>query len=72
MNKTYNVKDKQDISAIISACLDAGYVSASMLARRIVQAGYRNVPDGAVILTPEERNKERYGLLPRAERYSVL
>lgn len=58
MNKTYNVKDKQDISAIISTCLDDGYVSASMLARRIVQAGYRKVPDGAVILTPEERDEE--------------
>lgn len=58
MNKTYNVEDKQDISAIISACLDAGYVSASMLARRIAQAGYRKVPDGAVILTPKERDEE--------------
>lgn len=58
MTKKYNIKDKQDISAIISACLDAGYVSASMLARRIAQAGYRKVPDGAVILSPEERDEE--------------
>lgn len=42
MNEKYNIKDKHEIASIINHCLDDGYCDASMLARRIVQAGYGN------------------------------
>lgn len=42
MNKKYNIEDKHEIASIINRCLDDGYCDASMLARRITQAGYEN------------------------------
>lgn len=42
MNEKYNIEDKHEIASIINRCLDDGYCDASMLARRITQAGYGN------------------------------
>ena len=42
MNEKYNIEDKHEIASIINHCLNDGYCDASMLARRIAQAGYRN------------------------------
>lgn len=42
MNEKYNIEDKHEIASIINHCLDDGYCNASMLARRIAQACYRN------------------------------
>lgn len=38
-------------------CSDC-YCSSKMLASFIYEAGYRKIPDGAVILSPEERDEE--------------
>lgn len=42
MNEKYNIEDKHEIASIINHCLNDGYCDASMLARRIAQAGYGN------------------------------
>lgn len=42
MNEKYNIEDKHEIASIINHCLNDGYCDASMLARRITQAGYGN------------------------------
>lgn len=42
MNEKYNIEDKHEIASIINHCLKDGYCDASMLARRIAQAWYRN------------------------------
>lgn len=42
MNEKYNIEDKHEIASIINRCLNDGYCDASMLARRIIQAGYGN------------------------------
>ena len=40
MDEKYNIEDKHEIASIINHCLNDGYCDASMLARRITQAGY--------------------------------
>ncbi len=42
MDEKYNIEDKHEIASIINHCLNDGYCDASMLARRITQAGYGN------------------------------
>ena len=56
MNKEETIKDIQNI--INANCWTISEQFASNVANAIYNAGYRKVPDGAVILTPEERDDE--------------
>lgn len=56
MNKEETIKDIQNI--INANCWTISEQFASNVANAIYNAGYRKVPDGAVILTPEERDEE--------------
>ena len=56
MNKEETIKDIQNI--INANCWTISEHFASNVANAIYNAGYRKVPDGAVILTPEERDEE--------------
>ena len=56
MNKDETIKDIQDIINANSGTISEQ--SAKCIAKALYNAGYRKVPDGAVILTPEERDEE--------------
>ena len=56
MNKEETIKDIQNI--INANCWTISEQFASNVANAIYNAGYRKVPNGAVILTPEERDEE--------------
>lgn len=56
MNKEETIKDIQNI--INANCWTISEQFASNVANALYNAGYRKVPDGAVILTPEERDEE--------------
>ena len=56
MNKDETIKDIQDIINANSGTISEQ--SAKSIAEALYNAGYRKVPDGAVILTPEERDEE--------------
>lgn len=56
MNKDETIKDIQDIINANSGTISEQ--SAKSIAEALYNAGYRKVPNGAVILTPEERDEE--------------
>lgn len=56
MNKEETIKDIQDI--INANCWTISEHFVNHVANAIYDAGFRKVPDGAVILTPEERDEE--------------
>lgn len=56
MNKEETIKDIQNI--INANCWTISKQFVNHVANAIYDAGYRKVPDGAVILTPEERDEE--------------
>ena len=56
MNKEETIKNIQDI--ISANCGTISEQFAKSIAETLYNAGYRKVPDGAVILTPEERDEE--------------
>lgn len=56
MNKEETIKDIQNIINANSGTISEQ--SAKSIAKALYNAGYRKVPDGAVILTPEERDEE--------------
>ena len=56
MNKEETIKDIQNM--INANCWTISEQVASNVATALYNAGYRKVPDGAVILTPEERDEE--------------
>lgn len=56
MNKEETIKDIQNIINANSRTISEQ--SAKSIAKALYNAGYRKVPDGAVILTPEERDEE--------------
>lgn len=56
MNKEETIKDIQNI--INANCWTISEQFASNVATALYNAGYRKVPDGAVILTLEERDEE--------------
>lgn len=56
MNKEETIKDIQDIINANSGTISEQ--SAKSIAEALYNAGYRKIPDGAVILTPEERDEE--------------
>lgn len=56
MNKDETIKDIQDIINANSGTISEQ--SAKSIAKALYNAGYRKVPYGAVILTPEERDEE--------------
>lgn len=56
MNKNETIKDIQNI--INANCWTISEQFAKNVATVLYNAGYRKVPDGAVILTPEERDEE--------------
>lgn len=56
MNKEETIKDIQDIINANSGTINEQV--AKSIAKALYNAGYRKVPDGAVILTPEERDEE--------------
>ena len=56
MNKEETIKDIQNI--INANCWTISEQSAKSIAKALYNAGYRKVPYGAVVLTPEERDEE--------------
>lgn len=56
MNKEETIKDIQNI--INANCWTISEQFVNHVVNAIYDAGYRKVPDGAVILTPEERDEE--------------
>lgn len=56
MNKDETIKNIQDIINVNSGTISEQF--AKSIAEALYNAGYRKVPDGAVILTPEERDEE--------------
>ena len=59
MNKEETIKNIQDIINANSGTISEQ--SAKSIAEALYNAGYRKVPNGAVILTPEERDEELKG-----------
>ena len=59
MNKEETIKDIQNI--INANCWTISEHFAKNVATALYNAGYGKVPDGAVILTPEERDEELKG-----------
>lgn len=56
MNKDETIKNIQDIINANSGTISEQF--AKSIAEALYNAGYRKVPNGAVILTPEERDEE--------------
>lgn len=55
MNKDETIKNIQDIINANSGTISEQ--SAKSIAKALYNAGYRKVPYGAVVLTPEERDE---------------
>lgn len=56
MTEQEQIEDRHEIASIINGCLREGYCTASQLARRITQAGYRKIDDSCEVITKDDLN----------------